>query len=445
MVSWAVLRWRCWLICQLSETNRFEWFEWKDDMLTNEPAIPSAIDLLQSAFRSFDQAATSLQASYRALAERVQRLDLELAASNEALQIKLQENEELRSHLTAILESLTTGVIVADEADTIIRCNRAAEVLLGMPRSGLLGQRLSRFLQEKRLNEETYPLHTENGTAISLSRAVLQKAPGEAAGTILLVHDISAVLRLEARLQRRDRLAAMGEVVGRIAHEIRNPLGSIELFASLLRQDLAEQPALRQYAEHISMAVEAMDRLLSNLLFYMRPRRPRADWHSLESLVQDALMLTSHATVRKAVAVHLQMSDALPMIWCDAAQIKQVLVNLILNGVQAMAEGGQLTIDVTANPGTEPASIRIAITDTGTGIDPSHLSRIFDPFFTTKEEGTGLGLAIAHAIVEGHGGRIEVESVVNCGSTFTVVLPSGPGDRSAPDSPVSRNFLEEVR
>ncbi|HZS12507.1 MAG TPA: ATP-binding protein [Nitrospirales bacterium] len=403
-----------------------------------------AVHLLQHAFQSFDQAAATLQESYRALTDRIERLDLELATSNETLRLKLKENEDLRLHLTAVLESLTTGVIVADELGTIIRCNEAAERLLGVSRDALLGRPLNGCLVERGLDPDAYPLFTPSGIPVSMSQATLRNGAGGDAGRIVLFQDLSTVRRLEERVQRRDRLAAMGEMVGHIAHEIRNPLGSVELFASMLRQDLSHDATLKRYTDHISLAVESMDRLLSNLLFYTKPSRPRADWHAPELIVRDALTLASHATTRGGLEVRLELDPTVSMLWCDAAQIKQVLVNLILNAVQAMPEGGTITIGVRLDQDRQPRSMRLTVSDTGSGIAPEQLSRIFDPFFTTREEGTGLGLAIAHAIVEGHGGRLEVESQLRVGTRFTIVLPATTtaGAARAGDQPLHRQHRQ---
>lgn len=386
-------------------------------------------EILHDAFRSFDQAAGTLQEAYRMLMSRVERLDLELAASNEALRVNLKDNEDIKAHLTAILESLTAGVIVAGVGGVIIRCNQAAETLLGLTRDQMLGHLLKQFLDEKHLTTGCYPIVSPTGALLAILRTVLRDAAGHPAGDLILLQDISDVRRLEERVQRRDRLAAMGEMVGRIAHEIRNPLGSVELFASMLRQDLAHDPARRQYAEHISVAVQAMDRLLANLLTYTKPDCSQAGRHALRPLLEEVLVLAAHEIARRHIDATLRIAASAHSVWCDAGQLKQALLNVCVNAAQAMPTGGKLTIDAGREPdcqsvAAEHASIRISVSDTGPGIDPTHVPRVFDPFFTTKDEGTGLGLAIVHAIVEAHHGRIEIETQAGRGSTFTIVLPT---------------------
>ena len=265
-------------------------------------------DLLHDAFRSFDDAAATLQQSYQTLTTRLEQLDVELADRNEALGRNLRVNEELREHLTAIVESLSTGLLVMDTEGTITRCNQAGEQLLGLSREQIIGRSLAACLKEAQLDGDVYPLTTQQGAAVALSQRALQTSEGCHAGSVLLIQDVTAVRELEDRLQRRNRLAAMGEMVGRIAHEIRNPLGSIELFASMLHRDLNGAPALRKYAEHISSSVHMMNRLLTNLLLYTKPDCSHGEWHETEVLMLDALTLAAHAVANTRIDIRLDVN-----------------------------------------------------------------------------------------------------------------------------------------
>ena len=394
-------------------------------------------DLLTRAFRDFDQAATVLQQSYDALTTRLQQMDLELAQTNASLREHLRETEEMRAHVTAVLESLDTGVIVADSQDVVVRCNHSTEQLLGVPQAQLRGRQASALLAEIRKDHGEYPLVLPSGVTIALSQTDLTDESGNPIGKLVLIHDVTRIRQLEDRLQRRNRLEAMGQMVGSIAHEIRNPLGSVELFASMLRKDLRDQPQLRSYAEHISMAVQSMDQLLSNLLVYTRPDCSRLGWHDTEVLIREVLTLASHAIPPDTVEVRCQVHQLVPKLWCDGPKMKQVLLNLVLNAVQAMPKGGTLTLTACPSPPEiqEVPAVHITVSDTGTGIPAELQSRVFDPFFTTKDQGTGLGLAIVHALVEAHHGRIDVESRPGHGTSFVITLPRGP--RQPSSTPVS--------
>jgi signal transduction histidine kinase len=398
--------------------------------MTAFPLVPQQgrNELLTRAFHDFDQAATVLQQSYAALTSRLQRMDLELAETNATLREHLRETEQMRAHVTAILESIDTGVIVADRDDRVLRCNQSAERLLGMTQARLRGRPASEVLREIAGNRAEYPLVLPTGAVIALAQTELTDASGANIGKLVLLHDMTRIRQLEDRLQRRNRLEAMGQMVGCIAHEIRNPLGSVELFASMLRKDLREFPQLRTYAEHISVAVQSMDRLLSNLLVYTRPDCSNATWHDTEPLMVDVLTLAAHAISTVPMEVRFELDPLVPHLWCDAAKIKQALLNLVLNAAQAMPEGGTLTLGVSIQPSeaSVASEVRVTVSDTGCGIAPEHLARVFDPFFTTKDQGTGLGLAIVHALVEAHQGRIDVESTVGRGTSFMIVLPNGP-------------------
>lgn len=409
-------------------------------MTTTTTWHPGERDLLQAAFHSFDQAAHTLQQSYSTLTARVEQMDLELAHSNDALRRQLRENEAMRMHLDGILESLSTGVLVLDDAGIITRSNVSAGELLGVTDATLRGHRAIDVLGVVGLSVCDRPQRIGQAV-VTLARSPLKTDSGCYSGSLLLIHDVTRIYQLEEELQRKDRLAAMGEMIGRIAHEIRNPLGSVELFASMLRRDLVEMPSSKLYAEQISQAVQAMDRLLANLLLYTRPERTPRAWRRAEPLIVDSLTLAAHAITKIPVDIRLDLDPWIPSIWCHEGQMKQVVLNLIVNAVQAMPTGGVLTISLKADQAQTlgAPAIRLTVSDSGAGIDSAHRSRIFDPFFTTKDEGTGLGLAIVYAIVEAHQGRIDVESVVGQGASFVVVLPHPSAPRLLSDARVSEH------
>lgn len=381
-------------------------------------------DVLQAAFQSFDQAARTLQQSYGALTARVEHMDLELAQSNDALRRQLRENEAMRTHLDGILESLSTGILVLDDTGIVTRSNEPAAEALGLNAAELCGRHATAILDAVGLSLCDRPQRIGQAV-VTITQTPLKTNSGCRSGSLVLIQDVTRLCQLEERVQRKDRLAAMGEMIGRIAHEIRNPLGSVELFASMLRRDLSEQPASKVYAEQISQAVHAMDRLLENLLVYTKPARSSHAWCAAEPLILDALSLAAHAIAKTPVDVRIHLDPGIPAIWCHEGQMKQVMLNLIINAAQAMPAGGVLmvSLDRDQTQSFSDSAVRLTVCDSGPGIDAAYRSRLFDPFFTTKDEGTGLGLAIVHAIVEAHHGRIDVDSVAGHGASFSIVLP----------------------
>ena len=405
---------------------------------------PEEQELLQAAFRSFDEAAHTLQQSYSALTTRVEQMDLELAQSNEALRRQLCDNEAMRVHLDGILESLSIGVLVMDDCEMITRSNRAAEALLGVTDDELRNRRASDILASAGLGVCDRPQRIGQAV-VSISQVPLHNDSRAHSGHLILFQDITRIYQLEEQLQRKERLAAMGELIGRIAHEIRNPLGSVELFASMLQRDLGEQSSAKRYAQQISQAVQSMDRLLTNLLLYTRPVHLARGWHLVEALIDESIKLAAHAITKVPVEIRVDISQEIHSMWCHDGQLKQVLVNLVVNAVQAMPNGGVLAISLCQEPSRTlglPA-VRLTVQDSGIGIPPAHQSRIFDPFFSTKDDGTGLGLAIVYSIVDAHQGRIDVDSTVGQGTACSIILPHPAigGDPHAVQIP-TRNELE---
>jgi len=226
------------------------------------------------------------------------------------------------------------------------------------------------------------------------------------------------ILEIEEQLRRADRLSALGELAAGMAHEIRNPLGSIRGTAEILRDGIDPSDKRHEFAGILIKEVDRLNRVVQDFLDFARPAPVERSRVDINEVLREILVLTRQQTVKSGIRAEFLPGD-LPKLPGDREQLKQAFLNLILNALQAMDTGGLLTI-ATARIDDEA---RVRFTDTGQGIPPESREKIFNPFFTTRREGTGLGLAITHRIIQGHGGRIEVESRIGEGTTFTVALP----------------------
>jgi len=224
------------------------------------------------------------------------------------------------------------------------------------------------------------------------------------------------------RMKLSERLSATGQMAAGLAHEIRNPLAGIAGALGVLQRKRASESQQAECLQIISAECERLNRLLTGFLDFARPRRPRFQATDLDHLLESVVDLSSHAIDGKPITLRKQVEPGLPQLQCDPEQLKQAILNLILNAVQAMPEGGEIL--VAARLSGRHAVIEVR--DQGCGIDPENMSRIFDPFFTTKESGTGLGLSVAHQIVGQLGGVLSVERNPDRGVTFSIVLPLEP-------------------
>jgi two-component system sensor histidine kinase HydH len=226
------------------------------------------------------------------------------------------------------------------------------------------------------------------------------------------------------KTRERDRLAAVGEMAAGMAHEIRNPLGAIKGAAQCLEPKTLPKEA----QEFIEVIIEEVDRLngvVSQFLEYTRPSKGNPSPTDVKKVVLATLKLLQHSALPAHVHIHHAFEETLPLVWIDPEQLRQVVLNLLLNAVQAMPEGGDIHIKTQLHTTQAPHKLWVQLTvqDTGTGISPDHMSRIFVPFFTTKNKGTGLGLAVSRKIIEQAGGRLEVVSGFGQGAVFSVLLP----------------------
>jgi two-component system sensor histidine kinase HydH len=221
------------------------------------------------------------------------------------------------------------------------------------------------------------------------------------------------------RMKRAERLFAVGQLSAGLAHEIRNPLASIAGAVGLIERNGGSEGMRTECITIIKKENERLNRLLTRFLDFARPRTPRYLTIDIEPVLDAVIDLANHAIVGKAIGLRKEIESDLAPLECDPEQLKQVLLNLVMNAIQAMPEGG----DVAISARLEREKLLIRVKDEGCGIKPDQRDKIFDPFFTTKADGTGLGLSVAHQIVEQHGGLLTAEQNAVKGMTFSLLLP----------------------
>jgi signal transduction histidine kinase len=345
----------------------------------------------------------------------------------------------LPSELEAILEGLMDGVIVTDREDRVWRINGRGLLYLDKSFEEVAGRSVAEVLtgieDDRGLKAPlwTYVPAAGGGTirikgrVIVLQSSAFRGRDGETGGTVYTLKDETRLAELEERATGGDKFSLTGETAVNIAHEIRNPLGSIELYASLLMKDLRGAKA-RARAQQIIASVKSIDNKISNFLLFAKGERPVSQDINIHDILREILMFSEQIVDQEAVFLSVRYAKLEPRIKGDAAMLKQVFLNLILNALQAMPHGGCLTIETRpgekdAEGGLRESTIEVRFLDNGIGIPRETLPKIFDPFFITKDKGSGLGLAIVRHIVGMHGGSIHVESLQEGGTAFSIAFP----------------------
>lgn len=271
--------------------------------------------------------------------------------------------------------------------------------------------------------------------------AELLGAVNEATGRLQASHERlhGEVARLQAelseansQLERSRRLAALGEMAAGIAHEVRNPLGSIGLYARMLDQDLADRPEQQAVARKIARAVHSLDSVVRDVLMFARDLHPRLEEADARDILSEAIELASPGVaVRDVRILRPDLDGGVPArLACDTVLVRQALVNIVRNALEAMVEHAAPPV-LHAQARTEGAAVIIEVRDSGPGVPTEALERIFNPFFTTRETGTGLGLAIVHRIIDAHGGAISIRNLEpQRGAAVEIRLPVAPHPHS---------------
>lgn len=411
--------------------------------LPSAPAGVAGEQLLAGAFASFREAAASLEHSYAQLHREVIRLRSELEESNQELKSSLQENRAVREFLHRILEVLPCGVLVTNASGEITLANPEARRLLGGPLAGRMeGNKIPSWMQaiqpdihedgakEKsaKKNEDTATLEHEcspDGVVwIAVRRVQLDTSEG--ANTVLTLREVTQTRQVEALREELRRREALTEMSALLAHEIRNPLASLELFAGLLAESpLADDCSC--WVRHVQAGLRTLAATVNNVLQFRGHPQPELVPTDLGELLANFENFLRPVAQQAEVEILLAHDLHDVFVLADRHRLQQVLFNLAWNAFRFMPDGGTLTISGVVqekNAQNRKASpvARISIHDTGCGIPPEDIAKIFQPGFTTRPGSPGLGLAVCQELISQHGGNISVESVPGQGTTFHLEL-----------------------
>jgi two-component system sensor histidine kinase PilS (NtrC family) len=388
-------------------------------------------------------------------------LSRELRIADQALDRSRRDLHRLQRLHARTVESLLSGLLTTDREGIVTSMNPEAERISGARGDGFVGKSVEEVLPgvQALLRQgpadgspsrprARIPYRNQRGKSLHLGLAtsVLREADGTPAGHVVIFQDVTAVVEMERQLRRSERLAAVGQLAAAIAHEIRNPLaamsGSIQLLAGGLPPE-SKQGEAGRLMEIVLRETDRLNRLITDFLQYARPSPPRLEAVLLAPIVTETLELLGQAE-GKGLDLEARVPAGLG-VHADAAELRQLFWNLLLNAAQAMPSGGKLTLVAeprlrppaqdevdtvrTERVGERAPGVEISISDSGVGIAPDVLDHIFDPFFTTKRAGSGLGLATVHRIVESNGGRLWVTSALGAGTTFRIWLPGAEAER----------------
>ena len=365
----------------------------------------------------------------------------------------------LTDYTNNVLQSIEAAILTTDARGQIMRCNRAAELLLKASARHLRACTLEQAFDNlhlphdeqehllqtikrvqdtgERIHRLKLTLHPQNRPATTFylmvsrlpERAHGQTEKAERAGVVIIFEDVTQEMRLEAELEKMRRLADIGQLAAKMAHEVRNALSPIKGAAQLMRSESENS----EWSDIIIAEVDGLSRLTSEMLNFARPTPLDPTWLDLNILLKSALQSLASFLSENHTRLCWELKEGIPLLMADEVQLRQVIRNIVMNAAQSMPQGGTLTVQSDWKRETERVTMRFA--DTGIGIAPEERERIFQPFVTTRPKGTGLGLPIVQKNVDNHGGRVEVESVTGQGTCISVWLPLVPpveGERPKP-------------
>jgi len=371
-------------------------------------------------------------------------LQEELEKKEERIQQLTQQLEDVKNFMESTIQSIASGILITESNDTITYINHAGERILGYPKEEVIGKPFSIFnLKEKQ--SVTHSLldnpddldtrkegwmrrkdHSEFPIGFTMNNHL--NVRGESIGKIVVFRDMTNVYKIQEEILRMDRLISLGKLASGIAHELRNPLAGIKTTAQALGEELAKDDFRREYLNRITKEIDRLNELLKTFFSFAKPQKLNLIHCHIKDIINEIIPFLIKEIADNGIRFVDNYHPELPKIKADKNQLHQVFLNLFLNAIQAMPNGGELRIDVTpmiSNPldGLKQNYLKIVVSDTGKGIPPHIVHKIFDPFFTTKPKGIGLGLSIAYQIIKKHGGTVKVDSKWETGTSFVINLP----------------------
>ncbi len=351
-----------------------------------------------------------------------------------------------------LVVNLRTGVLAITRPGRVAAMNEMAYRVLGLTaKSTDLGRPFTEVLHDcpevcrvlqQAFESDDLPNRAEmrlrkTGRAVGYTLSRIQDDQGRLVGATLFFKDLTRVEQIEERGRLRDRLAALGEMAAAIAHEVKNPLASIEVMAGVLKRQLSQQPEALETLDDIIKEAKMANAIVVEVLEFVRPIQLQVEKVGLDEILKDSITLAEGQMRRGAVTIKTELDPAVPDLLGDPHQLRQLFSNLLANAFEALGGEGHVEIrsalipdDELNGPDESTPLVSIEVRDNGPGIAPDDFERIFSPFFTTKPQGTGLGLAIVRKVVDAHDGRIDAVSAPGRGASFKVTLPVVPSVRS---------------
>ncbi len=362
---------------------------------------------------------------------------LRVSSKIERIGERMRNTEEvfsaLKENLDQILSNLQDGMMLFTRDSRAVLVSSSVERFLGRGSDRMLGAeatdifdgstRMGRIVREAFATRTSIPpleIQTENGRRVRLALELIPGIEREGLGALLTLHDLESVREIENELELSRRLSAIGRLTGGVGHEVKNPINAIVVHLELLRNKLSgpESPALR-HLDVIQSEIQRLDRVVQTLVDFSRPMELQLEDKDLRGITGSVLTLASAELATQGVALQTDLPDHAVWIKADADMLRQAILNIVLNGTQAMPSGGTLRIGLSE----DMRQAVLTVTDTGVGIAAEVLPRIFDLYFTTKKDGNGIGLAMCYRIVQLHSGVIEVDSEPGHGTTFSLRFP----------------------